>query len=171
MNEHTTPLGNAETVRLRLVPINLGDARKFIGQHHRHNLPPVGWRFGVAVAMKDGTVVGVAMAGRPVARMLDDGRTLEVTRTCTLGTPNANSMLYGATARAAKALGYDRLITYTLAEETGSSLRAAGWEKDADVPGEASWSRPSRPAIQTDIFGNERRPPGDKVRWIKRLAA
>lgn len=156
--------------RLRLVPISLADARRFVGEHHRHNLPPVGWKFGVAVEA-DSEIVGVAIAGRPVARMLDDGATLEVIRTCTDGTQNANSMLYGAVARAAKALGYKTLYTYTLTEETGASLKAAGWERDADVPAAASWSVPSRPRIQTDLFGNDRRPPGPKVRWIKRLAA
>lgn len=165
------PVPDAEYVALRLVPMSLDVAKRFVGEHHRHNLPPVGWKFGVGVATDDGELVGVAMAGRPVARMLDDGRTLEVIRTCTLGTQNANSMLYGAVARAAKALGYDRLFTYTLADEPGSSLRAAGWEKDADVPAAASWSVPSRPRIQVDLFGNERRPPGEKTRWIKRLAA
>lgn len=164
------PLDNAETVRLALVPISLDEAKRFVGTHHRHNLPPVGWKFGVGVAA-GGDLVGVAMAGRPVARGLDDGRTLEVIRTCTDGTPNVNSMLYGAVARAAKALGYSTLYTYTLAEEPGTSLRAAGWEKDADLKARPSWSTPARPEYQTDIFGNDRRPPGPKTRWVKRLAA
>lgn len=85
-------------------------------------------KFCVALADDSGETHGVAIVGRPVARGLDDGWTLEVTRTCTDGTKNANSMLYGAAWRAARALGYRRLVTYTLVEESGTSLRAAGWK-------------------------------------------
>lgn len=159
-----------DPVSLRLVPVSLDEAKRFVGQHHRHNLPPIGWKFGVGVAVGD-QLVGVAMAGRPVGRKLDDGQTLEVIRTCTDGTPNANSMLYGAIARAAKALGYSTLYTYTLAEEPGVSLRAAGWKRDADVEARPSWEYTGQVRIQTDLFGNDRRPPGPKVRWIKRVAA
>lgn len=155
---------------LRLMPVTLDEARRFVGHHHRHNLPPIRMKFGVGVAL-DGQLVGVAMAGRPVARALDDGDTLEVIRTCTDGTPNVNSMLYGAVARAAKALGYRTLYTYTLAEEPGTSLRATGWERDADLKARPSWDTPARSRIQTDLFGAERRPPGPKIRWIKRVAA
>lgn len=155
---------------LTLVPVSLEEAKRFVGQHHRHNLPPIGWKFGVGVAQA-GELVGVAMAGRPVARRLDDGQTLEVIRTCTDGTPNVNSMLYGAVARAAKALGYRTLYTYTLAEEPGASLRAAGWERDADLEARPSWEYTGQVRVQTDLFGNDRRPPGPKVRWVKRVAA
>lgn len=85
-------------------------------------------------------MVGVATAGRPVARHYDDGRTLEVNRTCTDGTKNANSMLYGAVWRAAKAMGYLRCITYTQADETGASLRAAGWVRVKALPARKSWA-------------------------------
>lgn len=101
--------------------------------------------------------------------MLNNPRSLEVLRTCTTGAQNANSMLYGAAARAAKALGYKTLFTYTLEEETGASLKASGWVVDGRNPGEASWSRPSRPRYQTDLFGEERRPTGPKIRWRKDL--
>lgn len=111
---------------LELRPITLRDACRFIAQHHRHNKPPRGWRFGVAL-YGDGVLVGVATAGRPVARELNDGLTLEINRTCTDGTRNANSMLYGACWRAAKALGYRKCVTYTQATENGASLRAVGW--------------------------------------------
>jgi hypothetical protein len=87
---------------------------------------------------------GVAIVGRPVARHLDNGWTVEVNRTCTDGTANANSMLYGAAARAARALGYRRLITYTLKSESGASLRGAGWHVVGERDGR-SWSCPSRP--------------------------
>jgi hypothetical protein len=158
-------------VSLHLVPISLVEAKRFVGEHHRHNLPPVGWKFGVGVA-EDDELVGVAMAGRPVARRLDHGQTLEVIRTCTTGeVMNVNSMLYGAIARAAKALGYQTLYTYTLAEESGASLKAAGWERDEDLDARPEWLYTGQARYQTDLFGNERRPPGPKVRWIKRMAA
>ena len=87
----------------------------------------------------------VAMVGRPVARSFDDGVTLEVNRTATDGCANANSMLYGAAWRAAKALGYQRLITYTQAGESGTSLRAAGWTIVAELNQRKGWTTPSRP--------------------------
>ena len=156
---------------MRLVPCSLADARRFVGEVHRHNRPPQGGLWAVAAADDNGSMIGVAIVGRPVARMLDDGRTAEVVRLATDGTPNACSMLYGACTRAAKALGYDRLITYTLLSEPGSSLKASGWTKDAELPGRKSWSCPSRPRVQTDLFGEERRPAGPKVRWVKPLTA
>ena len=76
--------------------------------------------------------------------MEDDGFTLEVNRTCTTGERNANSMLYGAIWRAAKAMGYTRCITYTQADETGASLRAVGWLKEAELPARGSWAESSK---------------------------
>ena len=102
------------------------------------------------------------MVGRPVARMLNDGATLEVNRLCTDGTPNACSMLYGAAWRAAKALGYRRLITYTLPEEGGASLRASGWRL-VGLRGGGSWGRESRP--RTDVAGLT----GKKTLWEARV--
>lgn len=80
------------------------------------------------------------MAGRPVARFFDDGLTLEVNRACTDGTRNANSMLYGAVRRAAWGMGYRRIITYTQADESGASLRAAGFEQIKTLPARSSWA-------------------------------
>jgi len=119
--------------------ITLARAKGFIAEHHRHNAPPTGWKFGVSVWVED-RLVGVATAGRPIARHFDDGLTLEVTRTCTDGARNANSMLYGAIWRAAKAMSYRRCVTYTQAGETGASLRAAGWVKVKDLKPRGSWS-------------------------------
>jgi len=139
---------------LRLQPITYPEACAFIAEHHRHHLPPQGWKWGIAV--NDGAkVVGVITVGRPVARMLDDGWTLEVTRCCTDGTKNAASMLYGAAWRAAKALGYQRMITYTLVEEPGTTLRAAGW-KELYTSAGGSWSRPSRPEVDKHPLGQKR---------------
>jgi len=149
---------SGRTKILEIVPITLKLAKDFVAAHHRHNKPPVGHKFSVGLVC-DGVLVGVACAGRPVARMLDDGRTIEVTRTCTDGTPNANSMLYGAVWRAAKAMGYRRAITYTQGDETGASLRAVGWTRAKELPARAGWDAPSRP--RQDIgSGNVAR-----VRW------
>jgi hypothetical protein len=138
---------------LQLQPITKGEADVFIRQHHRHHQPAVGWKFGIG--LNDGAkVVGVVVVGRPVARHNDNGRTLEVTRCCTDGTKNAASMLYGAAWRAAKALGYLRLITYTLATEPGTSLRAAGWSCLYEVQGR-SWSCDSRPRVDKHPLQNK----------------
>ena len=129
---------------LRIVPVSFGDACAFVEAWHRHHTPPVGHKFSIGAA--DGeTLVGVAVVGRPVARHLDDGQTLEVTRSATDGTPHANSMLYAAAWRATKALGYRRLVTYTQDGESGSSLRAAGWRVIAERPARRGWTTPSRP--------------------------
>lgn len=129
---------------LRLVPVSFADASAFVATWHRHHKPPTGHKFSIGVAA--GTqLVGVAMVGRPIARHLDDGATLEVNRTATDGTANANSMLYGAAWRAASALGYRRLITYTQAGESGASLRAAAWRVVAERPARPGWDMPSRP--------------------------
>jgi hypothetical protein len=131
---------------LRLQPITLREARAFVNEHHRHHRAPQGGLFAVAVGAEQ--VEGVAIIGKPVARMNDDGWTAEVTRVCTLGAPNACSMLYGAAWRCARALGYRRLLTYTLASEDGGSLRAAGWRIIGQTDG-GSWSRTSRPRVDT----------------------
>ena len=128
---------------LHLVPCTLRDATAFVKEHHRHHKPPQGGLFAVGCA-RGGAVKGVAIVGRPVARHLDDGWTAEVTRVATDGERNACSMLYGACWRAARSLGWRKLITYTLAEESGVSLRAAGWKLIGETGGGA-WSRPSRP--------------------------
>jgi hypothetical protein len=140
------------TAELRLVPVDLATAQGFIFDHHRHHRPPVGHKFSIGVADGD-VLVGVAVVGRPVARHFDDGMTLEVNRTATDGSPNANSMLYGAAWRATKALGYRRLITYTQAGESGASLRAAGWLIVAELPPRKGWTTPSRPRGDKGVDG------------------
>lgn len=127
---------------LSICPITLRQAREFIAEHHRHNKRVTGWKFGIGL-MRGAELVGVLTAGRPIARHFQDGLTLEVNRSCTDGTRNANSMLYGAAWRAAKAMGYLRCITYTQADETGASLRAAGWRRVKELPPRKSWSESS----------------------------
>ena len=111
---------------LEIRPIKLKDANAYVGQHHRHNMPTNGHKWSLAVY--DGErLCGVAIAGQPVARNLDDGLTIEIRRVCTDGTFNACSKLYGACARVAKEMGYRRVVTYTLETESGASLRASGY--------------------------------------------
>ncbi len=129
-------------MKLGHVRVKLADANAFVAEHHRHHKPVVGHLFSLG-AVLDGKLVGVAIVGRPVARMRDDGLTAEVTRLCTDGTRNACSFLYGASARAAFALGFQRIGTYILASETGGTLSAAGWRMIGETKG-GSWSRPSR---------------------------
>jgi hypothetical protein len=145
-------------VSLRIVPISLEEANAFVEKHHRHHKPAIGHKFSVAAAEGD-TIRGIAIVGRPVARGNDDGWTLEVNRCCTDGVKNGCSMLYGAAWRAAKALGYRRLITYTLPAEGGASLRAAGWRLIGERGG-GNWNTPSRPRIDTDAALR-----GQKLLW------
>jgi hypothetical protein len=143
---------------LIIVPTTLAEANAFVSQHHRHHKPVIGHKFSIAAA--DGeTVHGVVIIGRPVARGNDDGLTLEVNRCCTDGTKNACSMLYGAAWRATKAMGYRRLITYTLPAEGGTSLRAAGWTLVGERGG-GNWNTPARPRIDTDAALR-----GQKLLW------
>lgn len=137
-------------------PCTLREARAFVEQHHRHHAPPQGGLFAAAVACSE--VCGVVIVGVPVARMVAaDDYTAEVTRLCTLSHPNTSSMLYGAAWRAARALGYRRLITYTLPEEGGGSLRASGFKLIGEAGG-GTWSRKSRLRVDTH-------PTQVKLRW------
>jgi hypothetical protein len=129
---------------LRTVPVTFAQACQFVAAWHRHHGPPVGHKFSLGVADEHDTLVGVAIVGRPVARHLDDGLTLEALRVATDGHKNACSLLYAAAWQAARALGYRRLVTYTQAGENGASLRAAGWRIVAARPPTPGWSRPSR---------------------------
>lgn len=134
---------------LSLQPITLREASRFVELHHRHHDPPTGGLFAVAVNAA-GSVVGVAIVGRPVARALQDGWTAEVTRVAVIeGHKNACSMLYAAAWRACRSLGYRRLITYTLMREPGSSLRGAGWRRIGETEDARGWDRPGRPRVDT----------------------
>ena len=145
---------------LSLIPVSLKDANAFVAAYHRHHKPTRGHKFSVGCAVA-GQLVGVAIVGRPVSRYLDDSLTLEVNRLCTTGEPNVCSMLYGAAARAAKAMGYRKIITYTLDSEPGASLRAAGWTC-AGPAGGKRWTGQRRPAV--DLY-----PAQTKLRYEKLL--
>ncbi len=148
---------------LFLQPLTYKDACRFVQTHHRHHVPPQGWKWGIAV--NDGIkVVGVIMVGRPVTRASDDGLTLEVTRCCTDGTKNAPSKLYGAAWKAAKSMGYHRLITYTLASEPGITLNASGWCLVGTIKGKP-WNNNTRNR-------QDNHPLCDKRKWeITRLSS
>ncbi len=145
---------------LKIIPISLADANSFVAEHHRHHKPVTGHKFSIGCE-SDGALVGVAIVGRPVSRYLDDGLTLEVNRLCTTGVKNACSFLYAAAARAAKAMGYRKIITYTLDSEPGTSLRAAGWTCFG-LAGGKRWTGKRRPP--TDLS-----PPQMKLRYEKLL--
>ena len=119
---------------LQIRPIILKKANAYVAQYHRHNIPTNGHKWSLACYDGD-RLVGVAIAGQPIARKLDDGETIEVRRVCTDGTHNACSKLYGACARVAKEMGYRRIITYTLVTEPGTSLKASGWVNCGEAGG------------------------------------
>jgi len=152
---------------LEVRPVDLKTAKEFIRRHHRHNPPPVSWRWGHAV-YNGADLVAVAMVGRPVARRIDHTRVVEVTRLCV--NPelaqavawNACSMLYGAAAREAKRRGFGQVVTYTLESERGTALKAVGW-KVAGLTKGGTWNRPSRKRI-------DKAPTCRKVRWERRIA-
>lgn len=132
---------------LTIVPVDLDEANTFCREHHRHNhgrIPAA--KFAVAAADDSAAIIGVAIVGKPVARLLDDGWTLCVHRVCTIGERNACSLLYGAAWRVTRNLGYHRLITYTLTTEPGTSLRAAGWKCIGEAGG-GTWNRRARPRV------------------------
>lgn len=141
---------------LTVQPITLREARAFVTRVHRHHKAPQGGLF--AVAASEGDVVrAVVIVGKPVARMLNDGWTAEVTRLASDGARNACSLLYAAAWRAARSMGYRRLVTYILKEEDGTSLRAAGWRLIGEAGG-GKWSRVGRPRVDDH-------PTQKKLRW------
>ena len=147
-------------VALAICPVSLREANAFVGEHHRHHKPVVGHKFSIGAAVND-ALVGVVIVGRPVARKVDYHAVAEVTRLATDGTPHACSLLYAAAARAAKAMGYKKIQTYTLESEPGTSLRAAGWTDDGLTKG-GQWKHTAGPR-RTD------QPICPKRRWIKTL--
>lgn len=133
------------TIKLEIVPLTITEAKQYIAEYHRHHKPPVGAHF--AIGCSDGKkIVGVATVGRPVARTLQDGWTVEVTRLCTNGVPHVASKLYAACWRIVREMGYKKLITYILNTEKGTSLKAAGWKCLGECGG-GSWNRTKRPRV------------------------
>lgn len=156
---------------LELVPISLAEARRFVAEHHSHNEPTTGWKFGVGVQLAD-RLVAVGVAEPPRARLLDPSRrSVEITRVATDRTRMACSMVYGALCRAAKALGYRRAYTYTLEEECAACVRAAGFVYDGTTKPDDDWNKPGRPRRTTNLFGDRLIPTGVKHRWRRDLCA
>lgn len=120
---------------MNIAPITFREASAYINQYHRHHNATVGCKFCISVVDDDGQLHGVAVCGRPVSRMLDNGFTLEINRVCTDGTRNACSMLYGACCRIAKAMGYKRVITYILESENGASLKVSNFVCEGEAGG------------------------------------
>jgi hypothetical protein len=146
---------------MKIIPLSLKSANAYVMANHRHHKSSVGHKFSVGLE-SDGELVGVAICGRPVARHSDNGLTLEVARLCTNGIPNGCSKLYGASARIAKEMGYDKVQTYILDIESGTSLKASGWIMESKTQG-GDW-------VRSD--GSERNndhPLNKKQRWVKYL--
>ena len=143
---------------MNAIPLELKQANEFVEKLHRHHASVHRDKFRIGCE-KDGELVGVVQLARPVSRCLDDGKTIEVVRLCTDGTPNACSYLYGKAARIAREMGYKRIVTYILESESGNSLRASGWRLDG-VTGGGSWDCPSRPR-------KTKAPTCKKQRWVK----
>lgn len=147
---------------LKIVPMELKDANSLVAELHRHHKPTQGHRFSIGCF--DGTkIVGAAIVGRPVARRINHREVLEVTRLVTDGTKNACSILYAAAARVGKELGYKKIQSYILENETGASLIAAGWYLELETAGGGQWKHTDGKARRTD------QPTSPKQRWAKRL--
>lgn len=158
---------------LVIKPISLKDANAYVIENHRHHWRARGHKFSLAVYKGD-VLHGVAIVGHPQGRYDDDGETLEVLRLCTDGTFNACSILYGRCARAARDLGYRRIITFILEDESGTSLKASGWKCVDEHCGGADWSKNQRYRDRHEYeqlsFIPKREPPKVfKKRWEKEL--
>lgn len=155
-------------------PIELKECQSYINKYHRHHQAAHRDKFRIA-AVDNNKIVGVIQVGRPVSRVLDDGNTLEVLRLCTNEGKNVCSFLYSRAARIAKEMGYDKIITYILESESGTSLKAAGWVCEADGVGGGDWNTPSRPREvlpeQISLFPVKSKYPVGvkKQRWVKEL--
>ena len=155
---------NRGSTRLFVVPIELTEANLLVHQWHRHHQPSQGHRFSIGAIDTGGHLHGAAIVGRPVARLAGSPRdVLEVVRLVTDGTRNACSILYAAAARAGLAMGYRRIQTYILDEETGTSLIAAGWTYAGEAGG-GQWKHTDGRPRRTD------QPTGIKGRWFKDLS-
>ena len=142
---------------MKAIPLSISEANEFVKKYHRHNLSAIGCKFCIG-ALKNGNLIGVGIAGRPIARLLADKKTLEIIRVATDGTKNTNSFIYNRIRRIAQLMGYEKIITYTLKSESGASLRAIGAEIVAEVKPQ-SWNRKNRPRQEQPIYQQE------KLRW------
>lgn len=145
-------------IKMKIRPITFKAACDFVTKYHRHHKRPVGHKFSISV-VKNNEIIGVAIVGRPIARRLDNNLTAEITRLCIIEeNKNAASFLLGAARKCAFAMGYEKIITYTMPQEGGASLRGAGFIQDGITPGK-TWSVKTRK--RTD-----KHPLGEKIRWV-----
>ncbi len=143
---------------MKIIPISLKDANAFVANFHRHNGKVTGAKFAIGLD-EEGELIGVAIAGRPVARLLDTGKTIEISRVCVKeGHKNANSKLYGRMKRICQLMGYETILTHTLKSEKSSSLKAIGAKPVAEVK-HREWSRNSRRRRSQKIYSET------KLRW------
>jgi len=141
----------------KIVPMAIKEANKYVKKWHRHNKPVVAARWAIGVE-KEGELVGVAIVGNPIARLLCDGKTAEVLRVATNGERNANSFLYTRCRRICQLMGYEKVITYTLEIESGASLRAIGAKIVANGI-QTNWGKGKRKRINQKISTQK------KFRW------
>lgn len=144
-------------MRLKVVPMELKDANEFVDRLHRHHKHVQGHRFSIGCIDETNVVRGVAIVGRPVARKVNQRQVLEVTRLCTDGTQNACSFLYSAAARIGKAMGYQKIQTYILENETGSSLLASGWSFESITEGHPWCHTDGKPRANDHPLCNKQR--------------
>jgi hypothetical protein len=151
------------SVRIQIVPLHLWQSNEIVARLHRHHKPVRVAKFSIGCEV-NGVLVGAAICMRPACRSLDNDKTLEVCRLVTDGTPNACSALYGACARIAKEMGYEKIQTYILDSEPGTSLKAAGWSLEATSVGGTNQgrrrNRPNGHGIYLHTFLK-------KQRWVK----
>jgi hypothetical protein len=153
--------------------ISLKSANAFVMKHHRHHLKVQGHKYSISCVNVQGDILGIAICGRPLSRFLDDGNTIEITRLAVVSEKrNVCSFLYGASCRIAKELGYVRVITYSLKEESSISLKAAGFHCEEENAGGKTWKRNDgfRTDEIIDLFGTRKKYPNElKKRWIRYL--
>ena len=142
---------------LKVIPLTLKEANNFVKLFHRHNLPAIGCKFAIG-AIKNDILIGVAIAGRPINRFLDNKLTLEILRVCTNGTRNANSFLYSKVKVIGKAMGYEKIITYTLQKESGASLKAINAIPVAKIKPQ-EWNTNKRKRKTQKVYKE------NKIRW------
>lgn len=142
---------------MNTVPLKLREANQYVAKFHRHSIPTSGCKFAIGLTEKD-DLIGVAICGRPIARLLDDGKTLEVLRVCTDGTKNSNSFLYDKCRKIAGLMGYSKVITYTLQSESGSSLKALRAVPVSRIAPQ-TWDRPNRKRKDQSVYSQP------KIRW------
>jgi hypothetical protein len=148
---------------MKIKPLTLSQANKLVEKWHRHHKPTQGHRFSIGAEV-DGEIIGAAIVSRPVSRCVDPYAVAEVTRLVTNGHKNACSFLYGATARIAKEMGFEKIQTYILDSESGKSLSASGWIFEEMTQG-GDWNHSKQ------FFGKRRtdQPMSAKQRWSKIL--